>query len=178
MSIKKMIKDKSSTEKEIEQNIGQLVHLGLAIPSLHHFMSPLRDLHTLAKRKRSVEIKGEHLKDLQMMLVFLKIANDEINLNIIAFRQSTHIYRSDVCPMGLGEYSHKGWAWRYYLPPELQFHASNNLHKHLAAITSPWVDILANQLKPNDCVLLMTNSTTAKGRLQKSKIQLIGENPE
>jgi hypothetical protein len=56
MSIKKMIEDKSSTVKEIEQNIGQLVHLGLAILSIHHFMSRLRDLHTLAKKRRSVTI--------------------------------------------------------------------------------------------------------------------------
>jgi hypothetical protein len=47
-----MIEDESSTAKEIEQNIGQLIHLGLAIPSIHHFMSRLRDLHTLAKRRR------------------------------------------------------------------------------------------------------------------------------
>ncbi len=50
-SIKKMIKEDSSTAKEIEQNIGQLVHHRLAIPSIHHFMSRLRDLHTLAKRR-------------------------------------------------------------------------------------------------------------------------------
>ncbi len=50
-SIKIMIKEESSTAKEIEQNIGRLVHLGLAIPSIHHFMSRLRDLHTIAKRR-------------------------------------------------------------------------------------------------------------------------------
>ncbi len=77
MSVKKMIDNESSTAKEIEQNIGQLVHLGLAIPSIHHFMSQLRDLHTLAKRRQSVKIKGEHLKDLQMMLDFLKLQTKE-----------------------------------------------------------------------------------------------------
>jgi hypothetical protein len=140
MSIKKMIKEKSSTAKEIEQNIGRLVHLGLAIPSIHHYMSQLRDLHTMAKRRISVKILEEHLKDLQMMLDFFKIANDRINLNTIAFRQQTHIYRSDLYPASLGRYSHKAWAWRYYLPPELQFCASNNLLKHLATIISSWVD--------------------------------------
>jgi hypothetical protein len=97
-------------------------------------MSQLKDRHTLAKRRRSVKIRGEHLKDLHMMLGFLKIANNGINLNTIAFRQPTHIYRSDLCPAGLGGYSHKGWAWRYYLPPELQICASNNLLEYLAAI--------------------------------------------
>jgi hypothetical protein len=51
-----------------------------------------------------------------MFLGFLKIAKDGISLNIIAFRRPTHIYRSDSCPTGLGGYSDKGWAWRWYLP--------------------------------------------------------------
>jgi hypothetical protein len=50
-SIKIMIKEESSMAKQIKLNIGRLVHLGLAISSLHHFMSCLRDLHTLAKRR-------------------------------------------------------------------------------------------------------------------------------
>ncbi len=177
-SIKKMIKEESSTVKEIEQNIGQSVHLGLAIPSIHHFMSRLRDLHTLAKRRQSVKIQGEHIKDLQMMIEFLQNANEGISLNTIAFRQLTHIYRSDLCPTGLGGYSHKEWAWRYYLPEELKFCASNNLLEHLAAVISPWVDILANQVNPNNCVLLMTNSMMAKGWLKKSNFSKLGESPK
>ncbi len=108
------------------------------------------------------------------MLGFLQFANNRIILNTITFRQPTHIYRSVLCPVGLGGYSHEGWAWRYYLPPELQFHASNNLLKHLPAIISPWVDILANQLKPNNCILSMTDSTTAKGLLKKSNFSKLG----
>jgi hypothetical protein len=38
-AIRKMIKDEASTAKEIEANIGRLVHLGLAIPFVHYFMS-------------------------------------------------------------------------------------------------------------------------------------------
>jgi len=110
--IKKMISVKASTAKEIEANIGRLVHLGLAIPSIHHFMSQLRDLHTTAKRRGSIKINCECQKDLEMFLGFLKIAKDGISLNSIAFRRPTHIYRSDSCPAGLGGYSDKGWAWR------------------------------------------------------------------
>jgi hypothetical protein len=111
-AIEKIIQEGSATAKEIEQNIGRLVHLGLALPFIHHFMSRLRDLHLTATRRRSVKVNGEYVKDLRMMLVFLKIANKGISLNSIAFRQPTHIYRSDSCPAGLGGYSHKGWAWR------------------------------------------------------------------
>ena len=94
-AIRKMIKDEVSTAKDIEANIGRLVHMGLAIPFVHHFMSRLRDLHITAKRRRSVKINYECLKDLEMFLGFLKFANDGISLNSIAFRRPTHIYRSD-----------------------------------------------------------------------------------
>jgi hypothetical protein len=176
-AIQKMISVKVSMAKEIETNIGCLVHLGLAIPFVHHFMSRLRDLHTTAKRRRSVKINYECLKDLEMFLGFLKIANDGISLNSIAFRRPTHIYRSDSCPAGLGGYSDRGWAWRWYLPKNLLFRASNNLLEHLATITSPWVDILAGRLKSQDCVLSMTDSTTAEGWLKKSNFSKLGESP-
>ena len=109
-AIERMLEDGMSTAKELETNIGRLVHLGLAIPLIHHFMSRLRDLHSKAKKRRSVKINGEYWKDLKMMLVFL-IINDGISMNSIAIRKPTHIYRSDSCPHRLGGYSHEGWAW-------------------------------------------------------------------
>jgi hypothetical protein len=176
-AIEKIIQEGSATAKEIEQNIGRLVHLGLALPFIHHFMSRLRDLHLTATQRRSVKVNGEYAKDLRMMLGFLKIANEDISLKSIAFRQPTHIYRSDSCPASLGGYSHKGWAWRWYLPDNLLFRASNKLLKHLAAIVLPWVDIIAGRLKRKDCVLSMTDSTTVKGWLKKTNFSEFGENP-
>ena len=111
-----------------------------------------------------------------MMLDFLKIANSGISLNSIAFRLLTHIYHSDSFPHCLGGYSHEGWAWRWYLPKNLLFRVSNNLLEHLATVISLWVDILAGRLNQQDCVLSMTNSTTAKGWLRKSNTEL-GKSP-
>jgi hypothetical protein len=99
-----------------------------------------------------------------MMIEFLQIVNKGISLNTIAFRQPTHIYR-DSCPVGLEGYNHEGRAWKYYLPKESKFRASNNLLEHLVAVIPWWVDILANRLNPNNCVLSMTDSTVAKGGL-------------
>jgi hypothetical protein len=85
-----------------------------------------------------------------------------------AYRCPPNVYRSDSCPAGLGGYSHKGFAWRYYLPKDLKFQASNNLLEHLAAIITPWVDILTGRLKEGDCALSMTNNTTSEGWLKKT----------
>jgi hypothetical protein len=159
-AIKKMLEDGTSSAKILKANIGRLVHLSLTIPLIHHFISQLHDLHTRAKKRQNAKINGKYRKDLEMMLNFLKIANGGISLNSIAFRKPTHVYCLDSCPHGLGEYSHKGWAWRWYLPKNLLFQASNNLLEHLAAIVSLWVDILARQ---QDFVFSMTNSMTAEG---------------
>ncbi len=84
-TIKKMINDGTATAKILETNIGWLVHLGMAIPFVHHFLSCLRDLHSTIIQQRLVKINGKYSKDLQLMLNFLKIANAGISLKSIAF---------------------------------------------------------------------------------------------
>ncbi len=84
-AIEKILKDGTTTAKVLKTNIGRLVHLGLAIPFVHHFMSRLRYLHMTAKKRRRVKINGEHQKDLVLMLDFLKTASKGISLNSITF---------------------------------------------------------------------------------------------
>jgi hypothetical protein len=98
-------------------------------------------------------------------------------MNLIAYRAPTRVYCSDSCPVGLGGYSNEGWAWRWRIPPELRFRASNNLLEYLAAVVSPWIDIRAGRLKPYDCVLSMTDSSTAEGWLRKTNFPEIGDSP-
>jgi hypothetical protein len=89
-------------------------------------------------------------------------------MNIIAYCRPTHAYQSDSCPAGLGGYSNEGFAWRYYLPKQLKFRASNNLLEHITAIITPSVDIIAGRLTRGDCALSMTDSMTSEGWLKKT----------
>ena len=50
---------------------------------------------------------------------------------------------------------------------KFQFRASNNLREFLAALVTPWIDIIGGCLSPGDCTLSMTNSTTAEGWMKK-----------
>jgi len=154
----------------LESTVGRLGHLALVIPFVHHFLSRLRKLHTRATRskRRTIVITNACTADLKLMLSFLRKAHEGVNMNQIAFRRPTHIYRSDSCPAGLGGYSHTGFAWRYYLPDHLLFRASNNLLEHIAAIITPWIDILVGRLGVGDCALSMTDSTTSEGWLRKT----------
>jgi len=165
------------TAKELERNIGRLVHLGLVLPHVHHFMSRLRELQRRATNRRQIKVTSIYAEDLKLMLFFLREARDGIDMNLIAYRKPTHVYRSDSCPRGLGGYSHEGWAWRYYLPPHLQFRASNNLLEHIASIITPWIDILAGRLRPGNCSLSMTDSSTSEGWARKTNFKEDGEDP-
>ena len=100
-----------------------------------------------------------------------------IDLNLIAYRKPTHVNHSDSCPRGLGGYSHKGHAWRFYLPPHLRFRASNNLLEHLASIITPWIDMLAGRIGPGDCSLSMTDSSTSEGWASKTNFKEDGVDP-
>ena len=53
------------------------------------------------------------------MLQFLDISKKGINMNLIAFRKPTHVYRLDSCPYGLRGYSDEGFAWRFEILADL-----------------------------------------------------------
>jgi hypothetical protein len=149
----------------------------LVIPGVHHILSPLRELQQLATYRHLISISKDCQEDLLLMLCFLNIAKQGINMNLVAFRSPTHVYRSDSCPFGLGGYSDEGFAWRFEILEDLWLRASNNLLEYIPSIISPWVDILAGRLKQGDCSLSMTDSSTSAGWLRKTNFrEIIGEN--
>jgi hypothetical protein len=131
-----------------------------------------------AKKKRQIDIKEVcQQEDLQFLLRVMKTCAAGVNLNSVTYRRPKHAYQSNSCLAGLGGFSHQGFAWHFYLPPELQFRASNNLLEHLAAIITPWVDIIAGRLSNGNYALLMTNNTTSEGWLKKTNFIKDGEDP-
>jgi hypothetical protein len=111
------------------------------------------------------------------MLKILDKAKGGIDMNLLGFRSPDRIYYSDSCPAGLRSYSNQGFAWRFRIPDDLLFRASNNLLELLVAITTPWIDIIGRQLSPGDCALSMTDSTTAKGWMKNSNFSEAGDDP-
>ncbi len=137
-SIHDMLSCGTTTAKELESMIGRLGHFGTITPFVYHFLSRLRDLQWKASRRRfPITIPPPCTEDLQLMLQFLHKAFNGIDMNIIALRRPTHIYRLDSCPYGLGRYSHKGFGWRYELQEEHRFRATNNLLEFIASIVLP-----------------------------------------
>jgi hypothetical protein len=54
----------------------------------------------------------------------------------------------------------------------------NNLLKFIASIITPWIDTISKRLRPGDCALLMTDSTTSAGWLKTTNFLEAGMNPD
>ena len=175
--LKQMIQSRRTTKKQLESTIGRLGHVGYIIPWVFHYLSRLRTLLLRARKMRSIKIDEICVKDLELMQSMLDKAKKGIDMNLLAFRSPDRIYYSDSCPAGLGGYSDQGFAWRFQIPEDLQFRASNNLLEFLAAIITPWIDIIQGRLKTGDCALSMTDSTTAEGWMRKSNFVEPNEHP-
>ena len=141
IAFSEMLKRGWTSKGELETNIGRWVHLGKIIPTVHHFLSRLHILKQRAENRRQITINEQCKEDLHFLLFILGKCHQGIDLNLIAFQQPSHVYRSNSCPARLGGYSHEDFAWRFYLPDKLQFRTSNNLLEHLTAIITPWIDI-------------------------------------
>ena len=145
--IDEMLELKKAAAKRIERNIGRYVNIGQIIPEIHHFLNRLRCHQKKAEHRRNaVKLNEECIADLEFMKRVIQMAEKGIDMNTIAYRLPDRVYRNDSCPYGLGGYSDEGYAWRWEIPEELRFRASNNLLQHLANIVSPWVDIIAGRL--------------------------------
>ena len=172
-----MIQSRQTTKKQLESTIGRLGHVGYIIPWVFHYLSRLRTLLSRAGKMRSIKIDEICVKDLELMQSILDKAKKGIDMNLLAFRSPDRIYYSDSCPAGLGGYSDQGFAWRFAIPHDLLFRASNNLLEFLAAVITPWIDIILGRLTAGDCVLSMTDITTAEGWMQKSNFVEPNEHP-
>jgi hypothetical protein len=82
------------------------------------------------------------MSNLELMLQVLDKAKGGIDMNLLAVCAPDRIYYSDSCPAGLGGYSNQGFAWRYCIPDNLLFWATNNLLGYIAAIITPWINLI------------------------------------
>ena len=176
-SINEILARGTSTAKALATTIGRLGHLGAIMPFVYHFLSRLRNLPGRATNHHIIDIPQDCHDNLKLMLSFLHKAYTSIVMNLIAFRRPTHIYRSDSCPYGLRGYSHEGFAWRFELPENCRFRASNNLLEFIAFIITPWIDLISKRLRQGDCALSMTDSTTSAGWLKKTFFLERGSDP-
>ena len=71
-TIKGVLDSNKTSYKELETIIGRMVHVGIIVSQIHHFMSRLRDLLWRSHNRRSIKLTDPTRKDLELMLFFLE----------------------------------------------------------------------------------------------------------
>ena len=107
--------------KKLENLIVILIRLGISLPQIHHFMSIIRGLLRRSKNRRIIKLNDMVIEGLKLMLFFMEEAAGRVDMNPLVYRKPTKIYRSYSCPAGIGGYISDGFAWRFYIPLELEF---------------------------------------------------------
>eukprot|EP00956_Cyclotella_meneghiniana_P001492 scaffold1687_cov40-Cyclotella_meneghiniana.AAC.3 len=167
-----IIDSKKAEAKQLEQNIGRLIHVAQILPEVYHFLNRLRCLFERAKKRgKPIAVKDDCLADCRLLQLYLQRAHEGISMNSLVPQKPSIVYRSDSCPHGLGGYSSNGRAWRWYVPEELLYRATNNLLEHIASIITVWIDVIEGTLQPEDCILSMTDSSTSEGWHKKTNFK-------
>ena len=174
--IREILKDGKVSAEDLHTLIGRLNHAAFVIPMARHFLSRIRHLHDRASSKWTrLRISAWIRADLELWLTFLSQAYDGISLNLISFRQPTHIYMTDSCEFGLGGFSSKGKAWRWKIPENLLGRAHIGLLEFLAEVVAIWLDIIDGDIGEEDCALSMGDSSNGIGWMHKSNFFEEGE---
>ena len=92
-SIKHILINKETNDKETDTLIGRLNHTGYIIPHSRHFLHPIRNLHSRCTETKSNKVRITELEEqyLQTWIQFLQYANKGISINNVIFRQPNHI---------------------------------------------------------------------------------------
>ena len=86
VAILEILEAGNTSLKKIEQMIGRLVNLGIVLPSIHHFMSRLRELLRKSANRRRINLNTTVIKDLKLMLFFLEEAYIGVDMNLLVYR--------------------------------------------------------------------------------------------
>ena len=168
--------DERVKAEDLEVLIGRLNHAAQIIPLARHYLSRLRFALGKARNKWVyIPISKRLQHDLELWQKFLTDAYEGISMNLLTFRQPTHLYRTDSCELGLGGLSSVGKGWRWIIPLWLRGRAHIGLLEFLAEIVSIWLDIHDGDISAEDCALSMGDSTNAIGWVKKSNFLEEGE---
>ena len=174
--ISEAITKRTISMPDLDTMVGRLNHAAGIIPLSRHFLSRIRFLLKNKTRWQRIFITDEAIEDLKLWLQLLSIAKDGISMNLLSFRQPDRVHRTDACETGIGGFSSTGRAWRWEIPLALRGRAHIGLLEFLAEIAAVKIDIIEGTLSPDDCVLLMGDSSNAIGWVRKSNFMEPGEN--
>ena len=152
--------------------IGRQTHAASIIPMARHFICRIRYAFSKMRHPNQEYVIKKHVpEDLKLALRILDIATKGISMNLLTFRLPSVAYFVDACEHGVGGWNSWGLYWFIELPDHLLGRAHINLLEFLASLIGPWIDMTTGCLSREDCFLVMGDSTTAAGWIQKTKFK-------
>ena len=167
-------KKRTATLEEIESLIGRLNHASYVVPLSRHFLNTLRlrlDPKVLSKPKQTFRFNVDEEADLGTWELFLQSANAGISMNLLTFRNPSHVGWSDSCPFGIGGFTLSGRAWRIRVPSTSSFYGDdtvNNILEFLGMVISVLLLIEESLDRDHPCLLALGDNTSAIGWLFRS----------
>ena len=161
--VKEILKANKSSHKNLESVIGRLERTSYAVPNAKFFLNRLRYLLYHSNKHGFAYLTKSTREDLSLHLEFIQKATLCTSINNLVFRHPSHIYYADSCPFGLGGYSLKGRAWRFYIPFSLRSKHTNNVLEFMAQIICIWIDEIEDNLPPESCCLGYSDSSSSVG---------------
>jgi hypothetical protein len=172
--LRSIIARRRGTFGELETTVGRLNHVACIIPLSQHFLNRIRlRIKTRKHKNQELSLAQDELDDFELWIVFLTQANKGISMNKITIRQPTKICWSDLCPFGIGGFLLSGRAWRIRIPdtsPIYGLDIANNVLEILGMMVTIWLVLVecAETHSKQDCILALSNTTSAIGWLFKS----------
>jgi len=143
---------------------------------LRHFLSRIHHALLRSSKHGWTTLSLSEKSDFHLMISFLDMAKEGIQLNNKVFHKPTKIYRSDASEFGIGGYNiTSGHAWQFELPIDCWLQTSLNSLEFIACMITIWVDVINNIIIQEDCLLSQTDSTTANGWLRESNFSDSGD---
>ena len=163
LQIKEILAANKVANKNLESIIGRIERTSYVVPNAKFFINRLRHLQYHSVKQGWAYLPKPVQLDLQLHLRFIKEAELGTSINNLVCRRPSHIYYADSCPFGLGGYSCRGRAWRFYIPPSLRSIHTNNVLEFIAQIICIWIDALEGNLQPLSCCLGCSDSSSSVG---------------
>eukprot|EP00956_Cyclotella_meneghiniana_P001489 scaffold1686_cov22-Cyclotella_meneghiniana.AAC.2 len=142
-----IIDARKAEAKQLEQNIGRLIHVAQILPEVYHFLNRLRCLFERAKKRgRPIPVKDDCLADCRLLQLYIRRAHEGISMNSLVPQKPSIVYRSDSCP--------------------LDSEATVAMAEPDGGCTSQ-----NGRLQPEDCIISMTDSSTSEGWHKKTNFK-------
>jgi hypothetical protein len=171
-TIQTMIDIGTTDSKTLETMVGRQTHAANILPMARHFICRIRFAQSKMRvSHHQYQLSKRVLDDLQLALEILTVAYQGVSLNLLTFRLPQVGYFVDAAEHGLGGWNSWGSYWFIELPDHLLGRAHINLLEFLAALVGPWIDIINGRLQPEDCFLVMGDSTTAAGWIHRTRFK-------